>query len=96
MRIGRERVVWRMVTISFVDIYPKLKIPLVRPTTADETAELSEYIGLTAKAYGLSAVACSEKDDLTKYGIEHSSCIDRERIEKICGCSMNIKADKNQ
>lgn len=84
------------VTVSFVDMYPKLKTPLIRLITAEKIAELSGYIGLTAKKYGLRAVACCEKDDLTKYGIERSSCIDKERIKKICGCSLNIKADKNQ
>jgi hypothetical protein len=84
------------VTISFVDMYPKFKTPYIRTITANEIVELSEYVGVTATEYGLSAVACCEKDDLTKYGIGRSSCIDRERIEKIIGCPLKIKADKNQ
>jgi len=84
------------VTISFVDMYPKLKTNLIRPITEDEIAELSEFIGKTAKERGVRAVACCEKDDLTKHGIERSSCIDRERIEKIIGCPLDVKADKNQ
>lgn len=84
------------VTISFVDMYKKLKTPLIRAISADEIADISQYIGVTATEFGLNAAACCEKDNLTKYGIKHSSCIDRERIEKIIGCPLNIKADKNQ
>lgn len=59
-------------------------------------AELSEYICTTTREYGLRAVACCEHTDLTRYRIEHSSCIDRERIEKIIGCPLDVKADNNQ
>lgn len=84
------------VTVSFVDIYQKLKTPLVRPLTETETDELAGYIGGTAKEFGLRTVACCEGIDLTKYGIGRSSCIDKKRTEKICGCMLDIDADKNQ
>ncbi|MEG0759389.1 MAG: DUF1848 domain-containing protein [Raoultibacter sp.] len=84
------------VTISFVDMYPKLKTHLIRPITEDEIAKLSAFIAKTTKEHGIRAVACCEKDDLTKYGIERSSCIDRERIENIIGCPLDVKPDKNQ
>lgn len=84
------------VTVSFVDMYPKVKTQLIRPITEDEIAALAAFIGKTSKKCGIRAVACSEKDDFTKYGIERSSCIDRERIEKIIGCRLSVKPDKNQ
>ncbi len=84
------------VTISFVDMYAKLKTNLIRPITEDEIAELSAFIGKTVKEYGIRAIACCEKDDLTKYGIVQSSCIDRECIEKIIGYPLDVNADKNQ
>ena len=84
------------VTMSFVDMYAKIKTPLIRTLTDEETSELSEFIGKTSKEFGLHAVACCEEDELTKYGIDRSSCIDKERIEKICNCSLNVKEDKNQ
>lgn len=68
------------VTISFVDTYAKLKTNLIREITDDEIAELSAYIGQTAKNYGLTAKACCEKTDLTVYGIERASCIDKAVI----------------
>lgn len=84
------------VTISFVDLYSKLKTKLIREIAADEMIELSEYIGATAKAYSLRAFACCEKADLTQYGIERASCIDKATLEKVCGCGLNILPDKNQ
>lgn len=83
------------VTISFVDMYSKLKTNLVRPIIENEIAELAAFIGKTTKEHGIHAVACCEQG-LTKYGIRQSNCIDRERIEKIIGYTLDLKADKNQ
>lgn len=84
------------VTISFVDTYSKLKTNLVREMFDEEIAELSSYIRQIAKSYGLTAKACCEKTDLTVYGIERASCIDKAIIEKVCGYSLDLYADKNQ
>ncbi|MDD4124859.1 MAG: DUF1848 domain-containing protein [Eubacteriales bacterium] len=87
------------VTVSFVDMYSKFKnigADIIRPLADDEIFELAVFIGTTAKEFGLKAVACCEKYDLTPYGIGKSSCIDRERIEKLLGCPLDIGADKNQ
>lgn len=84
------------VTISFIDMYSKLKTNLIREIIADEIIELSKFIGKTARAHGLRAVACCEKADLTPYGIEKASCIDKIMLEKVCGCVLNILPDKNQ
>lgn len=84
------------VTISFVDIYSKLKTDLVREITLEEIQILSEFIGKTAKVYGLIAKSCCEKVDLSTYGIGPASCIDQTTIENICGYPLDIKVDKNQ
>lgn len=84
------------VTISFVDIYPKLKTHLIRGIREDEIAELSAFIGERAKACGLTAKACCEKNDLSEYGIVKASCIDKDVIERICNTHLNVKPDKNQ
>ena len=85
-----------IVTISFVDMYNKLKTKAIRSITDEEIAELSTFIGAQAKAHGLRAVACCEKTDLTVYGIEKASCIDKTTIERICGAKLDIAPDKNQ
>ncbi|MHB8062873.1 MAG: DUF1848 domain-containing protein [Ruminiclostridium sp.] len=84
------------VTISFVDIYPKLKSQLIREISEDEMAELSTFIGEKANAYGLTAKACCEKTDLSRYGIAKATCIDKDVIERIYSTYLNIKPDKNQ
>jgi hypothetical protein len=84
------------VTISFVDLYSKLKTPHIREITAEETAELSAFIGKTAWEHGLNAASCCEKGDLFPFGIRHAACIDKERIEKLLGCTLDLPADKNQ
>ena len=84
------------VTISFLDIYQKIKTVPVRPPNESETAELAAFIGETARRYGLRATACCEAADLTVYGISRAACIDKARIERICGCALDLTADKNQ
>jgi len=84
------------VTISFVDMYPKLKTTLIRPITDEEIVEIASFIDKTAKEHDLRVVACCEKADLTGYGIERASCIDKARIEAVCGCSFKVSGDKNQ
>jgi len=84
------------VTISFVDGYKKIKTDIVREITIEEMLELSSYIGKTAKNAGLAVRSCSERTALAIYGIERSSCIDKNVIEKICGYGLATKQDKNQ
>lgn len=84
------------VTVSFVDMYSKLKTDLVRVITEDEIALLSGFIGKTAMEYGLDAYACCEGHDLSRYGIRRAACIDKALIERICGCPLKLPPDKNQ
>ena len=84
------------VTISFVDTYRKLQTNVIVPIDTVQMTELGEFIGQTAKNYGLTAKACCEDIDLTTFGIEKASCIDKAIIEKVCGYELDIKADKNQ
>ena len=84
------------VTISFVDYYKKLKNGIIRDITEEEITELSVFIGKTAKSYNLDVKACSEKMDLSAYGIKKASCIDKVIIEKVCGQKLHIKQDKSQ
>ncbi len=83
------------VTISFLDLYPKLKNAGFRCASREEIAELSLYIGKTAADFGLQATACCE-ENLASYGIRQANCIDKKRIEAICGQPLRIKPDKNQ
>ncbi len=84
------------VIISFVDMYPKLKTSLVREVTDDEIAELSAFIGKTAKEHNLLISACCENADLTRFGIKRTGCINKAWIEAVCGYRLDIPQDKNQ
>ncbi len=84
------------VTVSFVDLYPKLRTALIRPISPLEIEELSGYLGETASACGLDIRACCERVDLTPYGIRPAACIDREVIESICGGTLAVPRDANQ
>ncbi|MBR5520249.1 MAG: DUF1848 domain-containing protein [Clostridia bacterium] len=84
------------VVVSFVDAYAKLRQPVFTVPDLCAQTELAEMIGTTAKQYGLRAVACAESGDWSAYGIGRSACIDRMRIERICGAPVALKADQNQ
>ena len=84
------------VTVSFVDMYAKLKTACFRPPSESEMFELASYIGEAARSFGLRAVACCESLDLSDCGIERAACIDRARIERITGRSLCVRPDRNQ
>lgn len=84
------------VTVSFVDLYQKLRNPVFSTPDEAERAELAGWIGECARRAGIAAVACSESGDWSVFGIGRAACIDRARIERICGCPLTLKADKHQ
>ena len=84
------------VTISFMILYPKLKTPLIRRITESEMTEIAGCFAEIAGQYGLPGKACCEKTDLTPYGIQRASCIDRATVEALCGCKIAAPQDKNQ
>jgi hypothetical protein len=79
-----------------VDLYRKLKTPLIREILPEEIENISKAFAKIVVRYGLSVRACCEKIDLAHYGIIPASCIDRKTIEALCGHTVIDKADKNQ
>ena len=84
------------VVISFVDVYPKIKSDAIRELVPDEMRSLAEFIGKTAREHGLKVKSCCESVDLSEYGIRHGACISASRIERICGCTLDIPPEKSQ
>lgn len=86
--------------ISFLDSYKKierkLKPTCTRELTENEVNILSSKIVKLANSYSFNVLTCSEKYDLSIYGINHGRCIDNKLIEEITGSSLNISKDKNQ
>ena len=86
----------RQCTISFVDIYSKLRTDILREISMDDMIEVSKMLSSIAKDFGITVKACSENPFLHQYGIEQANCIEKVLIENICGYSLEIKRDKNQ
>ena len=88
------------VVISFLDLYAKTKKNMrgIKLTSLEEGIFFDFVSRLSAIAgeNGMSIATCAEEIDLSPYGIGHSSCIDRELIEKITGCKIKAKKDRNQ
>lgn len=82
------------VTVSFVDAYRKLR-GTVREVSPAQRAVLAEYIGRTAREYGIEAVACCE-EDLSAYGIGRAACVDAALLERMAGRSLGLKRDGGQ
>ena len=83
------------VVISFVDTYRKLGNRILPVQEADMVA-LAAFMGETAARYGMAASACCEAMDLSPYGIGRAACIDKKRLERLCGAPLSLKPDKNQ
>ncbi len=90
----------KLCTISFVDLYSKLrtamKQQLLSEISEDNMREIAAAFSSIADDYGIEIRSCSEKLDLSEYGIHPASCIDKEIIEMICGHSIDVGKDKNQ
>ncbi len=88
------------VIISFVDLYAKTKKNMKNIQTIDknqkELIDFSKKLAEVAKINGMEIETCAELNDLSACGIKHSSCIDKNLIEKIIGCSIKVEKDKNQ
>ena len=86
--------------ISFVDIYPKNKKNMEGLSgyelNDNELREFAKELSKMAADNNIKIGSCAEKINLDDCGIVHNCCIDRELIEKIIGCKINVSKDKNQ
>ena len=86
--------------ISFLDKYKNISYDMRRLGIEDDNEEkqreLAEKFVSIAKECDIQIKTCAEKINLSEFGIEHSSCIDQERIEAITGYKLSVNKDKNQ
>lgn len=86
--------------ISFVDDYAKIaknmKSLQVQQLPEEELMKFAGQLKQIADKHNIQMTSCAEKIDLGSCGIGHNSCIDRELIEKLMGCSIKTGKDKNQ
>lgn len=78
--------------ISFIDTYRTG----LRSLNQSEMLFIAENFSKIASQYGFELFTCAEKIDLSRFGIGHSSCIDKRLIEEITGCRINAKKDGGQ
>ena len=62
----------------------------------EEIEELAKGLSDIARRYQLPLYTCAEKIDLSKYGIMHGSCIDKEKIHHLIGYKLDLKTDTGQ
>lgn len=87
-------------TISFIDLYQntakRLRTIGGRVPEQQELLVLAQRMAEIAERYGLQLKTCAEEIALEQLGIEHGSCIDRERLERIGGFRLDVQKDPNQ
>lgn len=87
-------------TVSFLDIYhntARNTQPLqIHVDTEALRLELIERFCETAKKHGLYIDTCSEAIELKQFGVTHSHCIDKERLERLGKCKLSVEKGKNQ
>ena len=86
--------------ISFVDIYAINKKNMNAMNACSlpekELAAFAAQIVLAARDNDIKVASCAEAIDLSACGIEHNCCIDKELVEQITGCKIQVDKDKNQ
>lgn len=87
-------------TVSFLDLYRNTMRnvqPLaIQPETYEQQIELMSRFAETAERYGIYIDTCAEAIDLQGLNIAHACCIDKERLEQLGHCRLDVEKDKNQ
>lgn len=86
--------------ISFVDTYTKnskaMQMLGVWELQGEQLRTFAARLSEIAGRHHMSIATCAETVELIDCGIGHSSCIDREPLEEIIGCRLELSKDKNQ
>jgi hypothetical protein len=85
---------------SFIDRYAKIR-QRTKGINDDEINEwnmnrIAEEFSKIAREHRMVLSTCSEKIDLSQYGVTHAACVDKEIVERTMGCSIHAKKDLNQ
>ena len=68
----------------------------IRTLSPTEQVELISYFSEVEKEYGFYIDTCAEDIDLSKFGVSHAHCIDKDRLERIGNFKLDIEKDENQ
>lgn len=58
-----------------------------------ELRKFAKELSKIAADHNIKIGSCAENIDLDECGIVHNSCIDRELIEKLIGCKLDVSKD---
>ena len=87
-------------TVSFIDLYRNTARnvqPLqIQIETHEQQLELLDAFSRIAHQYGIYIDTCAEAIELGGLKIPHACCIDKERLERLGHCKLNVEKDKNQ
>lgn len=88
------------VTISFIDLYPKIAGSIrgkgVHELSQGQKEALAKSFAEIAHGHKLGIDTCAEDIDLENFGIEHARCIDDRLVSRLLGCAMDLEKDRNQ
>lgn len=86
--------------ISFIDIYGKLQSRVapygIRSPQTEEIMELAQFISETAEKHRIRIETCTEKIDLSMFGIYPTHCIDAALISQLTGKDLQVLKDPSQ
>ena len=82
----------KIVVISFIDLYPKVKrnFPEAREVDRDTRLYLGERIIEIASAHGMTVRPCAEGNELAAFGADCSGCMKISDYEKAIGKKLNV------
>lgn len=85
---------------SYVDLYYKTKRNakgiVDNEVNIENMNRIAQGFSEIARKHSIILETCSEEIDLNKYGIGHSSCINKQTIESIIGYTINAKKSQSQ
>ena len=87
-------------TVSFIDMYTRTQRNTrelnSRAPSAEEELQILKLLVTIAERNGIYIDTCSERRDFSEIGVQHAHCIDKDRLERIGGYSLDVGKDKNQ
>lgn len=82
----------RQCVISFIDLYAKTRrnFPKVREVSWEEQEIIAKEFVKIGKKYNMKILACCERSELSKHGIDVSGCMTKSILEKAVGCTLDV------
>lgn len=85
---------------SYVDLYNKIRKSakgiISGEVETQSMLEIAQQFSIIAKQNSIILETCCEQIELSQLGIKHSSCINKQTVEEIIGCSIEVKKAKEQ